>query len=392
MARISEEDRREAVIIDAQNAGIVPVSDDSDAEGAWDEWIKSTRESEGQGIIRAYKLPLDKDGNPMHGKGARQVLLGSWAHDLYTFDQLCQKLTNEFLKPGETAHIRLQGNQSGQRGNMLNRIVTLQRSAVETALTPQGGSGSVVEMMKMMQEGQAQMAQMMERILTKPEPEKKTDFTDTLLKLSPLLAPLLPVIAQRFLSPPKSDLEGLIGAMVKLKDLTGDGGGGGGDDESIAGMVKAIAPGALQVMAQMAARQPVQAASPQARRIPVRQVPPQQTATPAPVVPTPTATTEEIPPMLAQLKPQLDQLADIAAAGADPVETAKLVMDTLPANEEFDEVLYQQVADPSKFKRLFLISPKLGQHADWAEKLRLAILAEYEEPDSVPNQAPPQSA
>lgn len=83
--------------------------------------------------------------------------------------------------------------------------------------------------------------------------------------------------------------------------------------------------------------------------------------------------------MLAQLAPQLEQLATLAEQGADPVEVSKLVMDMLPADENLDRQLYSIIADPEAFKRLTLLAPRMKAHEEWFEKVRVAMVAEFEE-------------
>lgn len=88
--------------------------------------------------------------------------------------------------------------------------------------------------------------------------------------------------------------------------------------------------------------------------------------------------------MLAQLKPQLDTLAEMAAQGADPAEVAKLVLETLPSTDEVDEQVLKLVSSAESFGRLYILSPAFGQQREWGEKLRLALLAEFPEEETTP--------
>lgn len=84
--------------------------------------------------------------------------------------------------------------------------------------------------------------------------------------------------------------------------------------------------------------------------------------------------------MFAQLKPQLDQLAQLAKTNADPVEVAKLTIQMLP--EQFDDALAQLVSTPENFARLAVLSPGVKEHAEWFERLRVALHNELFEPDT----------
>jgi hypothetical protein len=381
MARMTQQEREDADVVVIENkGGVIPISDDVDSEGSWDEWIKGLKDSDETGTVRAYRLPVDGEGNPTSAKG-RQILLGSWSHQLYTLEQLCEKVKADFMRAGEVAHIRFQGNQSGRRGVMFNKIITLQKAQTATDLTPVPQS-ETANVIRALQDGQSQMMQLMERLATKPE-EPKKDWLETFGKIAAILTPIATPLVTHLLTrqPPKSDLEALMGTMLKMKEFV-NGDGGGGEDESMSSMIKAIAPSALQAFAALAANQarPVIPAGASPRRVMIRQPVPGHVA-PVPIVTpetsAPAQTQAEFEPMLAQLKPQLDQLAQLAVQGAAPEEVAKLTLDMLPENDEFDAMLFDYLSDKSKFSRLFVLSPALGEQKDWAEKLRVAMLAEF---------------
>ena len=83
--------------------------------------------------------------------------------------------------------------------------------------------------------------------------------------------------------------------------------------------------------------------------------------------------------MLANLKPHLEQLCDLAAQKSDPVEVAKLTVSLLtPA---LMDQLAELIADKEKFKLLGLLAPRMQEFADWFEVLRTALEAELFESD-----------
>lgn len=415
---VERESAEDAVIIDGSTRADNPLMplDDIDSEGAWDEWIDSLKSAEATGTVRVYKVPRDTDGNPMIAKGSRHILLMSCAHQEYAFDELVAKIKIGFLEPGELATIRLAGTRSGARGVMFNRYVSVQRDKTATggvSVTESGG-GQVLGVIQAMQNQTRQQGEMLERIMagrglvppTKPTSETVKEW---MAILGPILSPVILAWMQR--PAPKSDLEGIIGAMVKLKDLTGDGGSHADDENTTLGIVKAVAGPGLQLLNTLAQNKGPTAVPRRVRVVPpgipqaapISIPPPTRTAAnPSPAT-TPVAdpsiqpdlsssprsassttsgpppTTSENPAMLAQLAPQLEQLATLAEQGADPVEVSKLVFDMLPQNDDIDQQLYGIVSDAASFNRLALLAPKMRAHADWFEKLRLAMLAEFAE-------------
>lgn len=366
--------------------GMFPVDLDPDAELSWDDWIESLKGSDHPGIVRAYRIPLDADGNPSVVKGSRQILLGTWPHQQFSYDDLISKIKVEFLKPGEMAAIRFAGTQPGRRGVVFNKIVTIQRAAGADSPAVSGGGLDTVGLLRAFQEATAAQQAMTERLLGSREGSAKPmseSVKEWLAILAPILGPAVLAIVNR--PREKSDLEGLIGAVLKLKGLADDGKGGGDDDSSTMSIIKAVAPEGLKLLTALAQNQqprPALSAPIPARRIPARRVtPPPSPVTETPATPPPETTTEA-DPMLAQIKPQLDTLAEMARNGADPGEVAKLVLETLPATDEVDEQVLKLVQSPESFGRLYLLSPAFADQKEWGEKLRLALLAEFPEEDS----------
>lgn len=394
------------IIEGERNPRDVPIPlDDIDTEESWDQWIDGLKGSEATGTVRVYKLPLDAAGNPTMAKGARQILLITCSHQQYSFDDLILMVKERFLAPGELATIRISGTRTGTRGVMFNRILSIQREAsgsgVTTGPSDLGSLGSIISAMQQAQQRQAElMAQLLRPETTLPGKPLSESFKEWSAILGPIMAPVIAAIAQRMLSPPKSDLEGMIGAVLKLKGLADDVGGGKEDDSSLMGMVRAIAPDGLRLLTQLAANSAGQT-RPAPARVPVRHIPPPRpaavpAAAPMPATVEPIAKTEsevtnlspENEQMLAMMKPHLEQLAEMAARNVDPVEVAKLVLDMLPENQAVDDQIYALVSNPESFKRLALLSPQVGEHAEWFERLRIAMVAEYETDDAKGDTAP----
>lgn len=377
---------------------------DADSEQDWDEWIDSIKESEGSGTIRAYKLPLGPDGIPNPSmKGSKQVHLGSWPHSQFSFDELVGILKRDYLRPGETAGIRLTGVRAGQTGTPFNRIITLMRPATQDNPSGSGGGMELALILK-------NQGEMLERVLNRPvavvEPPAPSksfaeNLRDMVLPFAPIIAPALAAWIGR--PKEKSDMGAMLDIMERMQDMReGKENDKDSDPDSFMGIVKAIGPQALGLLNTMAQRMPAQGAAPVRRvsttvaqvrpaHIPdsagksavnnangnatVTQPAPNETVSSrSPAIPT----LQESEKMLAQLAPQLEQLATMAEQGADPVETAKLVMDSIPESPEFDSQFYDLLSDPVKFGRLAILSPRAKAQWPWFEQVRVALLAEFE--------------
>lgn len=359
--------------------------EDADTESAWDAWQEDLKTSGTGGKVRVYKVPSDDEGNPRtNAKGAQLTYLGAWEHQQYGFDEMCAMLTQKFLAPGETCYVRMIGLRAGARGIQFNRYVQLQRDATDSAANaPQTQFDSVV---RAMQETQKQTAEMVQRLAAPahvPVIESRSmispELKEVLIACIPVMGTIVGALIQR--PKPQSDMATLIEAMGKMKEFI-SGESSTGNDDSTVSIVKAVAPGALQLLATLTANSR-QAVPPRAPRrlpapgtVPTRIAPPQPIPAPQPTpAPIPTPQPLENDPMLAQLQPQLETLAQIAETNADPAEVAKLVLDSVP--ETFDEKLWELISDPMRFNRLFILVPKLNTHKEWMEKLRVALVAEY---------------
>lgn len=371
---------------------IAPV-EDADTEAAWDAWTDDLKTAGTGGKVRVYKVPSDDDGNPKtNAKGAQLTYLGAWEHQQYGFDEMCQMLTQKFLTPGENCYVRMIGLRAGARGIQFNRFVKLQRDA--TDVSPNSPQGALDSVIRAMQDTQRQTSEMVQRLAGPreliPSNESRSvispELKEVLIACIPVMGTIVGALIQR--PKPQSDMATLIEAMGKMKEFI-SGESPSGNDDSTLSIVKAVAPGAMQLLTTLAQRQP----APMPRRVQVQPTPgtvptritgPVTQPTPAPVPQTNSAQLLESDPMLAQLAPQLETLAQIAETNADPNEVAKLVLDSVP--ESFDEKLWELVSEPARFNRLFLLAPKLNTHKEWMEKLRVALVAEYT--DDVPVATP----
>jgi hypothetical protein len=356
---------------------------DPDSEQDWDEWGQALKMAEASGTVRVFKIPTGVDGQPdFNSKGSRQIQCGSFMHSQYSFDDLCALIKKDYMRAGETSAFRFMGFTPGQRGVRFNRVVTLMKTGSASSTIENGGGGAseLGTILQAIQVQQNQTAQMMERILTPRESQSNAleTFTKTAAVLGPILAPVLAA----WISKParRTELGEMITAISALKDMANGGdGNGGNDDNSTLGLIKALAPVAGQLFQAMnQQRQAVPVMRQPRRRL---QAPP----APQPVAPPSPPPQIELSPedkkVLAQLLPQLEQLAALAAEGANAAETAKLVMESLPEDAALDEQLYNFLSNDRAYNAIFAVKPVLQQHRPWFDALRAGMLAEYTGPE-----------
>lgn len=379
---------------------------DGDAEQAWEKWGEALHQAENPGSVRVAKLPLDEKGAPqVNVKG--QIQLGSWPFDQYTFEELLAKIRQDFMKAGETIAIRITGTSAGERGVKFNRVVMVQK--------PSGtgeSSNQLGEVLRAMQESQNAQAQMLERILQPRQGDglrsnNDNNLVDSLVKLSPLLAPVIAALTTRMMTPATTAGNGLtemLSGLEKLMTLREMVSGGQSNEESnTLGIIKAVAPQGLSLLTELVKKQNENVRSPSQR--------PAIQSLPAPVGSSPNALaphlgavpaaqpangnvsrensaissepikSESKDMLLAQIAPQIEQLAVLAETGTPAMEAAKLMLDMLPGGAEgeaLDQVIYNLISDKARFGRLRYLSRKFAAHESWFEELRLELLKEFE--------------
>ena len=390
---------------------------DGDVEQAWEKWGEALHQSENPGTVKVAKLPLDEKGAPMvNVKG--QIQLGAYPFDQYTFEELLDKVRSEFMKPGETIAVRLTGTSAGQVGVKFNRVVMVQRQSGHSENNSQLG-----EVLNAMQVAQQNQAQMLERILQPrgdavridQSQNNQNNLVDSLVKLSPLLSPIIGALLSKIIAPAAPAAGGLndmlsgLEKLMTLREMV-SGGGNQNDESTTLGIIKAVAPQGLGLLTELVKNQAAQA-SPRQLSAPrlqnVAQIgnatnamaphsdafsmpqshdaarPPQS----APASIPEQSNTPETDTMLAQIGPQIEQLALLAENGTPPAEAAKLMLDLIPSGDEgiaIDDAIYNLVSNAERFGRLKYLSAKFAKHAVWFEELRVVLLKEFEDDSTAP--------
>jgi hypothetical protein len=400
MARISAEEKETATLVPLDRI----LSGEDDTESAFNDFRASFDTGEEPGVVRAWELVLDERGNV--GTAKMQNRLGSWPIDAYTFDELCQMLIDQYMTPEQSRMaVRLTGTRKEQTGYVFNKIVMLKRSLKKESSSPKGdNTASIMKMMQEMNERNMQMFQRMQQPVEKPDASAELQ---KLLAMSAalnnpmmqMLSALLPALAGRPVAPaaaaadPFASVGSLLDVAERLSDMRGGGGGGGGDgdDNSFAGILRAITPLAKPALEALPAIASMQAASRPAPRVipaparplaPVAQVPPPTAPTvPAPT-PAPTQSLTDLPTgdsnMLAQLKPQIDSLVEMAAQGSDATGCADLIFDQVFSDPNLPDDLYEKLANfidsPQFVTYVTLINQTAKAHAAWFEAFKAQII------------------
>lgn len=406
---ISADERRDAITLVPSDETAPAFGSDADTEQAWNGWFDALQNSEAQGKIRVMKVPTNEDGSPnLTSKGQIQLLTAP--HDQYDFDELCNIIRKDHMEPGETMCVRIMGFREGVKGFEFNRIIMLKRGKSQA---PQEQANSQLgEILRAMQVSQESNAALMREMLTPREVAPQTSGMETFAQMAgiigPIVAPILAAWIAKPVAKPTNDLGMLMDAMLKLKDITGGTPQNeNGDDNSMLGIVKAVAPAGLQLLNTLASQQ---RQGPQAGQIrpatqipqlagPVRQPSPAVAATdsaPPSGVSTNDISTQnesnsqtEVPPMIAKLKEMLGELVTLCDAKQAPADVAELTLSMLP--EEYDDALFELVSEPEKFAKLKMLNGGIAtaERAPWFETLRVELFQRMVEPADAPT--PPVS-
>lgn len=401
-------------------AELMPSSTDSldpDAEASFQDWAEALGESRSAYIIRAYRLPTDKDGRIQGNASSGQMIsLGAWPLDSIKYDELIELLRNEYMLPGTSVMaVRLMVTQEGSRGVKKNQIIQVQR-AMRSTVSGTAQKDSVAELMRAMQENNQAMMLQMQQMMRMSQPAVAApvrDPFDMMTAMMGAMAPFISAIAGRP-QPAGPAMGEMVDTLIKLKELTGDGGNGGGNDGgNIIDMVKAIAPLAQPMLTTIASNAQTQAAqmtlqanqSAQRQLPAARRNPADRTVNPAPVVSNPVndyinegmpgATPVmthfnggEVPMFMLQIRPQIQQLCDLAAQvpQPDPVEVAKMALAQIP--EEQDDTLGDLLFNENFMKWLTMLDSRVNDHRQWFDTLHATMKQAFENPDEPADNAP----
>ena len=411
MPKISDAEKESATLVPLERI----LSDIDDTESAFNDFRESFHSGDEPGVVRAWELMIDDRGNV--GTTKMQTKLGSWPIDAYRLDELCQLIVDQYMTPDQTRMaVRLVGTDPKKSGYVFNKIMMLKRAHKKESSS--NGAESTSSIMKMMQEMNERNMQLITRLQApKEEKDPMMEIQKMMVFAQSMNAPmltmlqsLLPALAGRPApaagADPFANMTGLLDVAERLADMRGGGNeGGGGDDNSFAGILRAIAPLAKPALEALPAIAAMQAARPQPARLPpvgatrapppgsVPTGPPNPAAPSVPTAPqTPTIPVQTIQPtdipsqdaqMLAQLKPQIDSLVQMAEAGSDPIGAADLIFEQVLLDPRLSEDDFEKLASfvdsPTFVNYVIVMNPAARPHAPWFESFKNQIVKRLSE-------------
>lgn len=383
-------------------------STDPDLDAAFQAFRDEIADGETlEGTISAYKLPMDREGNVI-AKSKKQAFLFTCPTGGVSLIDIITRIKRDFIRPGETAiTVRLAGNRPGRRGSEFNKILYIEREN-EAAAAPVSSSPDIIQMLRAMQEMNAQAIQRQEsftqRLLEmqlqiaqarQPVGTAPAVSSDPMVMMEKMM--LMQTMMSKFAAitnapataatatDPMTQLLGTLKMMKEVQSFMGTG-GAESDDNSFAGILKALAPIAapgLTLLAENARNARARAPAQLPRAAPAKAAPSAPTAEAQLVSESQEENTDMF---MSLLRPQLKTLCEMAAEGTDAAAAADLVMDQVP--DSADGFLSDLVSDEnaSLFQgKITALCADCKNHAEWFEQLRVCLDSYYTDPDNKPS-------
>jgi hypothetical protein len=371
---------------------VEPEGDDPDLNNAFYAFIDQLdAESNAGGTIAVFEVPCDSQGNPKP-KTAHKTKLFTVPIGAVTFDDLCDRVLNDYMRAGDMMMIQLMGTRDGRKGIAFNRMIRLKKPFNAPASNG-GAQNDLASVLKIVNENasrdRAQMMAMLERIADTrsagPNPmEFGLAMAERLAKIAgelrgPASQPsaIVPGVAAGSPMDQMMQMMTMIGMMKKFFGKGGDDAPAptGNDFAEVLKQVKEIAVPMLQ--AYTANKRDEARRLPAPPSTPMEPIP-NHTGAPPSAEPIPNAKEENKMKLLGQLKEGMPHLIEIAEKNGDVNETAKLVLSIMPDDPALNDALYSLVADDDCVKQLALLDARVNDHAEWFEKFRVALRGEFD--------------
>lgn len=372
---------------------------DPDTAREFEELIDSMRETESADAwITVMRIPLDAMGNALpNTKGASQLFAEVMGTS--TIQDLVERVRRDYIRPGENSiTIRIIGKQQGKSGLKFNKVIRVERANKPAEAQ---GKESVAEMARVMMEMQRVSDERLERALQSmstrvtpalPAADPIDQMSKMMTAMGGMMAAMMsgrPVSASAGAGSATSELLGLVTVLQKIGVV----GGGPVDEkeEGLSDIIKSVAGPALNFFAAQKQNENIRLA--QGSRVTRRLAAPATAKTDAPASPEVTvpvqptnnagqpATTKESSVELQKLNAALNTVLDLADKGRKPADVAKLVLNSIP--EEEDSAFYDQVSDDDFVSNCELLNDRVTAHRKWFEELRSEILSLFS-PDDAP--------
>lgn len=389
---------------------------DPDLNAAFYAFVDSIdTEANGGGQIAVFEVPVD--GKGMARARATRTKLFTVPIGTCTYEEICERVLDDFMKAGETMIIQLMGTRDGRKGIQFNKQIRLRKSnnADKSLAAPQS---DVMALVRAMQESaardRAEMRLMMQELLTARTPavdpmafgmqmaSKLTELASALNR--PPAVPqsaLVPGVAQGSMPEQMMQLMAMMKMLRSFARETSDAPASGSDWaatlKEIAGMAAPLL-GAYKAKSEAEVlREKRLLAAPVTAPAPAPAPDPVPSADSSPMgSPAADSTAVEIPSsnasnteddemkLLMELKAVMPMLIEFAEKNSDVRQVASMALSTMPDDHHMNDALYALVSDDKCVEKLAVLDERVTRHREWFEQFRLAIVAEFE-PDAGPS-------
>lgn len=372
---------------------------DPDTAREFEELIDSMRETESADAwITVMRIPLDAMGNALpNTKGASQLFAEVMGTS--TIQDLVERVRRDYIRPGENSiTIRIIGKQQGKSGLKFNKVIRVERPNKPAGAENKEGMADIARVvMEMQRASDERLERALQSMSTRIVPATPAaDPIDQMTKMMTAMGGMMgAMMAGRPAGAPAgggSATNELLGLVTVLQKIGVVGGGPIEEkEEGLSDILKAVAGPALNFFAAQKQNENIRLAqgSRVTRRLasPAPINPPTSTETAADPIDTThsagqsattnnagqPATVKEPSMELQKLNAALNTVLDLADKGRKPADVAKLVLNSIPEDE--DSAFYDQVSDDDFVSNCALLNDRVTAHRAWFDQLRVEILA-----------------
>lgn len=374
---------------------------DPDTAREFEELIDSMRETESADAwITVMRIPLDAMGNALpNTKGASQLFAEVMGTS--TIQDLVERVRRDYIRPGENSiTIRIIGKQQGKSGLKFNKVVKVERPNKPAAESQKETAADIARVvMDMQRASDERLERALQSMSTRIVPA--TAAADPIVQMTNMMTAMGGMMGAMMAGRPMggpaagggaSATTELLGLVTVLQKIGVVGGGPIEEkEEGLGDIIKSVAGPALSFFAAQKQNENIRLAqgSRVTRRLapPANPAPPKETPAEVPAADTTNnagqpANAKEIPMELQKLNAALNTVLDLADKGRKPADVAKLVLNSIP--EEDDSSFYDQIADDDFVSNCELLNERVTAHRAWFEELRTEMISLFSPDDTAP--------
>lgn len=414
MARISEEERENAVELIEAGSEYDGVPNPGDASEQWGEFesFRDQAESARRGmLIWVYRIPTDAQGIPVTG-GDTSLLFTAPIDTYPSLPMVFNRVKKEYMPRGAgRTLIRIQVRREKKPGVLWQKVFTIEKGTSDdepetSTVKPLDGIGDIARVIQQAMAAQAEQNRaLIATLIARQNSASPVDALAQTREMISMVAALTTAMNGRPVAAPgpaasvTEQLQGFREMMKFARDMGGEFGGGDDDEPGALGVLKSLTPwaGVFEKLLTGMQNRPALPAPPM-QRPPMRRriMPPNPnlagasaqpsvvTAQPAPPV---NPKTPEDAAMLLKIVEFSNELITLKNNGADPAVIGKQIPDAL--TPEIESRVLDLLERPDWFKTLSGFNPLVREHEEFFTKVRDAFMAEYEiEGDAATTETP----